>query len=77
MAKINLDKLLSANPSVAQVKQALEQVFHTVDVERRHELFFNFQLTCLDESYTPKLIVRYGWSDRKSCWMFEPIKCTR
>jgi hypothetical protein len=74
--KLNLDKLLYETPSVgpSDVQLALERVFPQVVAEFRDEPFFAFQIRCGDESNRTRLIIRFGYSFRRDCWVFEPLR---
>jgi len=74
--KLNLDKLLYETPSVGplDVQMALERVFPRVCAEYRNELFFSFQIRCGDESGKTRLIIRFGYSQKRDCWVFEALK---
>lgn len=70
--KLNLDKLLynpTTNPLTVQL--ALQTQFE-VETTPRNEPLFNWQMLCKTNGEL-KLIIRYGWSERKEQWYFEPL----
>lgn len=76
MSRLNLTKLLYDTPGISAVtvEQTLEKIFFRVVTEYRNEILFNYQIRCQDEFFRTRLIIRFGWSDRKNGWIFEPLK---
>lgn len=71
---LSLAKLIHApGASVGAVQAALETVFPRVVVEMRDEPFYQFHLRCGDASGRNRLIVRFGWCERRARWTFEPL----
>jgi hypothetical protein len=75
--KINLAKLLEKpNATVSLVECELSKVFPCVYIADSCEPFFNLRIYCRDDDGRLRLIVRFGWSERKTRWFFEPLKPT-
>lgn len=78
MSKLNLNKLLHETPQVSinTIEEALRTQFPTIINERRNDILFNFQIRCLDKDNKDRLLVVYGWSERKERWYFETLPAT-
>ena len=78
MSKLNLNKLLHETPQVTinTIEEALRTQFPTIINERRNDILFNFQIRCLDKDNKDRLLVVYGWSERKERWYFETLPAT-
>lgn len=71
---MNLQELLRVpDIGIFKIREALAPYFVDLLVEERGEPFFTHHLRCIDREGRTRLLIRFGWSERRQQWDYEVL----